>query len=206
MRLNSPLARPGIISAEDAIAALGPDRLEKFYQATKRAWEKYLTSIAPALARPPATFRATAMHALLIAELEGEFPGQLQYWQNRALFCLVQGIVIQVKKLNDHGMPENYPTPTAIRFARQMKLPGSPAGTRLTLGYMLNSLGTEIAEVRLLAQLGHGVAWYRSITVNQMVMPFFGNTITVSEPTPPKRRNLKPKSAAKAKTEKKSES
>jgi hypothetical protein len=53
------------------------------------------------------------------------------------------------------------------RFARQLTIPSIPQGTRLTLGYILNSIGSDIAEIRLLTQDSNHIAWSREISVNQ---------------------------------------
>jgi hypothetical protein len=208
----------GIISADAAFAALGR-HIDDLAQIPFRAWERYRADIAPAMAAPPKRLRSTAMQALMVAEMEAAFGGEVRHRKGRSLLCTVPGLVVQCKKLDARGQPQNYPTETAVRFAYQVPIPGIPPGTRLTLGYMLNTTGTAIAEVRLLAQNGKGVEWFRELTVGQIVISIMApNTITIParipartvtiktppSPTPPptKKRTLQPKGAAEAKAKK----
>jgi hypothetical protein len=160
------------------------------------------------MAKPPKSTRASVMQALMVEELEAAFGSAVSYRKGRALLCEVPGLIVQCKKLDDRGLPRNYPTKTAIRFAYQLNIPGIPPATRLTLGYLLNTPGTEIAEVRLLAQMGQGVAWSRELTVNQTVIQIVAPTTTTTmQPaatvaTEPKKRTLQPKGAAKTEEEK----
>lgn len=206
MTTSSGALSAGIISPDEALAALGGKRLEDLARAVFDAWERYRRDVAPAMGKPPGRLRATAMQALMVEEVERRFGGEVIHRHGRSLLCAVPGVVIQCKKLDDRGMPRNYPTPMALRFARQLRIPGMPAGTRLTLGYILNDLGSEVAEVRLLAQRGNGVAWSRELRVNQTVIPFVIPTTTTlpqraAEPT---QRRLKAKGSAAKKSEKKS--
>lgn len=195
------------MSAGEAFTALGK-RIDELARIPLRAWERYRADVAPALARPPKTVRASVMQALMVEEMEASFGGAVSYRRGRALLCTVPGLIIQCKKLDDRGLPQNYPTKLASEFACQLHIPGIPPGTRLTLGYRLNASGTAIAEVRLLAQMGKGVAWSRELTVNQTVMSIVTPTAaTAAQPAAatPKKRNLRPKGAAKAETKKERE-
>jgi hypothetical protein len=198
----------GIKTADEAFAALGK-HLEELARIPLRAWDRYRTGVAPAMAKPTNNARASVMQALMVEELEAAFGGEVARRNGRALLCTVPGLVIQCKKLNDRGVPQNYPTKLAQKFARQLAIPGIPPGTRLTLGYMLDARGTAVAAVRLLAQMGHGVAWSRELVVNQTVMSIFAPTTAAPAPettaAAPKERGLQPKGAAKVKKERKSE-
>jgi hypothetical protein len=203
--------RSGIISADQAFEQLGPERLEMLNDAVLSAWDRYKTGIAPVMGKPGGRLRATAMQQLMVEEIEKRFGGEVLQRHGRALLCAVPGLVVQMKKLNDRGLPSNYPTKTAIRFAAQLQIPGMPPGTRLTLGYLLDSLGTAIAEVRLIAQLGNGVAWSREIGAasSQYVIPFNGvlraaeSGVRATETPAPKQRRLQPKGTVAAKKERK---
>ena len=199
MVFDSQVNHSGIIGAEEAVNLLGPERLEKLGRATLNAWDRYRARFAPVMAKPPTRLRAMAMHALMVEEMEKLFPGEVIYRAGRALICSIPGLVLQCKKLNDRGLPQNYPTATARRFARQQKIPGIPQGTRVTVGYILNSLGSDIAEIRLVAQEGKHVAWSRELSVNQTVMPIFAPTTTTIIPAaqPAKKRRLHAKGVAK---------
>lgn len=192
----------GIISADLACEQLGHERLSQLTDAVLAAWDRYQSRIAPVMGKPPARLRATAMQALMVEEMEQRFGGEVARRRGRALLCAVPGLVVQMKKLNDRGMPSNYPTPTAVAFAAQLKVPGMPAGTRLTLGYVLNSHGTGIAAVRLLAQLGNTVAWSREIgtSVNQTIIPLMAQPTHAAAP---KQRKLQPKGSVTSKKDRK---
>ncbi|MBK7539382.1 MAG: hypothetical protein IPI49_29290 [Myxococcales bacterium] len=186
------------MTADEAFAALGK-HLDDLARIPFRAWDRYRSDIAPTMAKPPKRMRATAMQALMVEELEAAFGGAVSHRKGRALLCTVPGLVVQCKKLDGRGLPQNYPTRTALQFASQLHIAGIPAGTRLTLGYMLNSPGTAIAEVRLLAQMGRDVAWSRELTVNQTVMPIVMPATTTAQlsAAAPKKRDLQPKGGAK---------
>lgn len=196
------------MTADEAFAALGR-HIDELAHIPFRAWARYRSGVAPAMARPSANARASVMQTLMVEELEAAFGGSVARRNGRALLCTVPGLIIQCKKLNERGVPQNYPTKMARDFARQLDIPGIPAGTRLTLGYMLDTPGTAIAEVRLLAQMGTGVAWSRELKVNQTVMSIFAPTTTVTTTeaatAAPKERGLQPKDAAKSKVKKERE-
>lgn len=197
----------GIMTADEAFAPLG-QRIDDLARIPLRAWDRYRVDIAPTMARPTKRLRATAMQDLMVEEMDLAFGGGVTRRRGRALLCAVPGLIVQCKKLDSRGMPQNYPTKTALQFACQLHIPGIPSGTRLTLGYMLNSPGTAVAEVRLLAQMGTGVAWSRELTVNQTVMPLVTPTTTTSRTSlvadAPKKRDLQPKGTANPKGKKES--
>jgi hypothetical protein len=189
----------GIMSGEEAVRLLGSERLEKLGLSVFKAFERYKSAFAPAMAKPPARFRATAVNALMVEEAEKVFAGEVIHRYGRALVCSIPGIVLQFKKLDRRGLPRNYPTKTAIRFANQQRVPGIPEGTRVTVGYILNEMQTEISEVRLVAQRGDTVVWNIELIVSQTVMPIFAPTTKTipAEAAAPKKRRLQAKSGAR---------
>lgn len=197
---------PGIVSADQALALLGPERLDKLNDAVLTAWDRYRRSVAPLMGKPPKRLRANVMQAFMVEEVEKRFGGELDQRGGRALLCSVPGLVVQMKKLNERGLPSNYPTPTALKFAAQVKIAGIPAGTRLTLGYVLDSRGTDIAEVRLLLQLGARVEWSQAISSSntQTIIPLMAPPATLpTNAATPKHRKLQPKGLVGSKKDRK---
>jgi len=104
------------------------------------------------------------MHDLMIAEAGRRLthvPGvKLKVRAKRTLLCLPDGFVLQFKKLDDQRLPRNYPTRLAIAFSHQFFLPGlAPGQKRLTLGYRLNELGTELRDVSIVCAKGSKILY-----------------------------------------------
>jgi hypothetical protein len=81
------------------------------------------------------------------------------------------------KQIGEDRLPKNFPTEGAKMFARQGWLEGVPPGVRLTLGYRVNHLGTELAEVCVLclSSLKHAL-WHIDIEesgaeIRQLTLP-----------------------------------
>lgn len=56
-------------------------------------------------------------------------------------------IVLRFKHLHQDFTTRNYPTQGAIKYGLQLPLPEVPRGTRLTIGYTLNSAETELSGI-----------------------------------------------------------
>src|SRR5207249_1056344 len=64
-------------------------------------------------------------------------------------------LLIRCKKLGGDSLPSNYPTERAEEYDRGDDLPGiPPAPQRLTLGYRLNRLQTDLKDVLISNSIG----------------------------------------------------
>lgn len=124
-----------------------------------RAWDRYRQLLPQFRGPPDARSRGAIMSCFLWEEMERAFLGQpglrLTSHRGRRLMVLPAGdAILQVKKLRKNGKPWNYPTPTAMAFDLQMPIQGMAPGIRVTVGYTINALGTEIEAVDLLVMDG----------------------------------------------------
>lgn len=132
------------------------------------AWERR-SKLIGLLARPGTSFRAQAMYELMIDEARsrfGDVPGVRMVEVDRAantdrvLLCVDPDVVIQFKKLDPNFRSRNYPTPRALAFKSQASLPGIPPGCRVTVGYQLNAVGTELAAVIVVCEGRFQPRWW----------------------------------------------
>ena len=128
----------------------------KLADAVRRAWHRYMTTIAPAFKHVPLPrLRANAVQALIIEEVLELFPDRVFRARGRSLLWIAEDLIVQFKKLDRRGRPRNYPTQTALAFDAQLEIPGVPSATRATIGYELDKLGTQIAALSVVLQDGH---------------------------------------------------
>lgn len=132
------------------------------------AWRRW-PSVARAVARPGPSFRAHAMNELMIDEARGRFgdvPGvrivELDHKANtdRIVLSVDPDVVVQFKKLDTDFRTRNYPTQRARAFDAQRPLPGIPPGCRVTVGYQLNTPGTDLVAVVVACQGPRGPHWW----------------------------------------------
>lgn len=137
-------------------------RLKRFEsrlaEAVRRAWDRYLSKVAPVFKHaPPTRLRANAVQALIIEEVTEMFPERVFRARGRSLLWIAEDLIVQFKKLDRRGRPRNYPTQTALRFNAQLDIPGIPAATRATIGYQLDKVGTKLVALSVVLQDRHGI-------------------------------------------------
>ena len=141
----------------------------RFRRVITRAWERW-RRIASLVADPTPRGRANMIWELMIEEARNAFDGvagaSVITANSRTVLRLrepgSEEMLFQFKKLDDRNRPSNYPTQTALRFDRQLPLPGFPV-TRLTVGYQLNDLATEIRDIIVVCMGGRRTEWSISI-------------------------------------------
>ena len=74
-------------------------------------------------------------------------------------------IVLRFKKMNSGGTYRRYPTQQARDFDAQGDLPGVPVpATRLAVGYLLNSTGTDVRRIQIARPISRGrISWCAAI-------------------------------------------
>jgi hypothetical protein len=131
------------------------------------AWfKKQIASGPSGLVQPSPLLRAVAVRDYVVDKLRVRHSETMLYVGQR--WVLVdRGLVVQFKMIDEKGRTKNYPTRTAVDYDRQLEMPGFPPGMRVTAGYRLDELATEVVEVSMVARVGKSVVWREAITVNQ---------------------------------------
>jgi hypothetical protein len=164
-----------ILSAEEAQECLAPFALG-LRESVEEAFGEYVAAM-PAVGPISSRTRAGILHDFTVRRLGSRWPDRMLEAQRRTLLRLRPDILLQVKKLDEDRLPQNYPTPTAQMFASQLSLAGLPPATRLTLGYRLNSLGTDLREITVLCTRNlRRATWYYDLTdlaapIKQLPLP-----------------------------------
>lgn len=156
-----------IIPEEDVRSALAPHE-SRLYAVVENAFRRWLADGVRLVANPTARMRANVIHDLMIEEARVRFDGvpgvDLIEANARKMLILAPGaianpLLVQFKKLTEKNTPTNYPTQTAMRFDLQQPLPGIAQTGRVTIGYHLDSLGTELLSVLAVYMNGTAPAW-----------------------------------------------
>jgi hypothetical protein len=104
--------------------------------------------------------RANVLYDLMVIQARIEFRGirgavMIDTRDGVTLLEIDQKILLRFKKLDDDSLPSNYPTVRARDYDMGEDLPGIPSSPqRLTLGYRLNQLQTEIKDVLISNSMG----------------------------------------------------
>ncbi len=71
---------------------------------------------------------------------------------------------IRFKKMDEDGRTRNYPTKQAADYDRQLPLPRIPyPPLNLVVGYLPNSLGTDVERVQVARPMGKTIDWCAAI-------------------------------------------
>lgn len=152
-----------LISPQDAQATLNPYHhvLEK---CIRRGWARYSEVIPKELPMPSPRGKANMIHEFIINEARVLLTGIEGIIVNdsidgRFLVNIENRVLLQFKKLNRAFETSNYPTRTARAFNAQEEIAGLPRCVRLTVGYRLNRLGTELAGIYILFGTKNRPSW-----------------------------------------------
>jgi hypothetical protein len=184
------MAPSGILSEFDAAGVLSPYAADLRF-CVLEAFRHFTGKVAPVIAAlSTPTTRAGIIHDLILERVRLRWPDQMLVSKRRCFLRVAPDVLLQFKKLNADRLPSNYPTRRAVQFAQQRPLNGLPSATRLTLGYSLSALGTEVSDVTVLCQTGWTYAsWYYDILDD--VAPIKQLTLLTPETSRP--RKLRPK-------------
>jgi len=123
-------------------------------------WARWVREVAPLFSACTSRGRANIVWEFIVDEARRRFPGvTVSEDDGRFVLLFHQQITIAFKKLSVDGVPRNYPTQTALTFARQPELPHMFDFARVTVGYELNELGTELTSVSANCFNGPCVVW-----------------------------------------------
>jgi hypothetical protein len=162
------------LSLDETESLLAP-HLERLANCIQAGWDKWLQLQSdPAGYAVPLHYRTRASFVNVkeqFANVRGaEIPDNPR---GLRLLTLENQITIRFKKLDKHFQSRNIPTNQQVAFARQLSLEGIPPLTRLTAGYILNQLQTDIATIAITKPAGSSLEWSFTLPGTQMkVTPF----------------------------------
>lgn len=153
-----------MISLDEAKSVLSPYESD-FSWCVTQAWQRWQTEHAP---RVPLAFprgRANMMYELMIDEARKRFEGAkgLVFFEQygRLLLNVRDRVLIRFKKLDDTLRTHNYPTLFSLQFDAQADLPGMVSKLpRITVGYRLNYLQTDIENPLVVFSVGKRTKWF----------------------------------------------
>lgn len=155
----------GIISKPDALAELQP-YLDVLLECFEVAWQKWRDDSPQLFAKPKASLRAAALHGLIEEQVRMRLGAEprLRIIEKGQRFLLgVHGrMVLRFKKLDEEYRTRTYPTRTARCFDAQGPLPTLEEAAdlpRVTVGYRLNQLATQLLEVVVVFSVDKEVCW-----------------------------------------------
>jgi hypothetical protein len=161
------------ISRADAQAVMQPhlDNLAAAIQEGWAVWEQkaepYFTTRA----------RANIVNDAIWAAVQRRFYGvqgtHLVVKRGLRMLQIEERVVVRFKKLDHELRPKNFLTQQQLAFVRQEPLPGIPAVTRLTAGYVLTALQNDIERIAVTLQRPDSLAWAFEI-------PLGGKAVTIA--------------------------
>lgn len=153
-----------LISQADAMEVLGPHG-DALFRIASAPWDEY-HALTPAslLVKYGSRTRATSVHDLMIDEATRytvASGGDVRMFHRQSMRGMVINgrIAIRLKKLDEDSYSKGHYTKQVEEFRSQIVLDGIDAAHHLELGYVLNKLETEIAEVRIVCPAGRNIAW-----------------------------------------------
>jgi hypothetical protein len=165
-----------LISRQRAEKVLAPHH-EKLRSCVQQGWNRYLGRHMSDLPKVSRRGRANLVNELVIDEVRKAFDGfRIVETNGRFLLC-IEPLVIRFKKLGPGLRTANYPTQQALAFDRQQRIPGIPSATRITVGYGINRLGTELDEIAVVCARGAKTIWSYSLLDNAAVLPLVAPSV-----------------------------
>lgn len=153
-----------VVSMDDAKLELGliEDRLE---ECVKEGWNELRmvqTSMHPGMR---VRARRTLLQELVVKQIEkafGEIPGFriIEGKTGRVLLVVADRLVLQFRHVDGELRTANFPTKMAKDFDEQRHIEGLPPLPRLTIGYRLDKLETDVAAVYVIFSIGKKRVWH----------------------------------------------
>ena len=157
---------PLFVDRETVVDLLGPGLIQALATCYRVAWEKYNNLARPlaVLAGPISIatwFREMVLHEVreTVVRRRGVTARDKH---GRFLLEINQQVLLQFKKLGPDFSTSNIETATSRAFDRQLVLPGITL-PRVTVGYQLNELWTEIEGIWLVFNIGKDNIWAHNL-------------------------------------------
>lgn len=135
-------------------------------QTVSRSWERYGLDFAPKIAMPYRRGRANIMYELMADEARNRFDGisEVRVIELGQRFLLeIDPLLIRFKKLDPQLRTRNYPTQMSLSFDSQLPLPGILSRERVTVGYCLNALESQLTAIKVVYIRGTEVVWHYNL-------------------------------------------
>lgn len=151
---------------QDAAQSMLTPHIETLVICFHEAWGKWkdVTNTNPAFTAPlAARSRASCVNDHIWNAVVSRFTGvdEVHIVEKNGLrtICIANQLILRFKKLNRKLQSCNIGTAQQHAFAQQLAIPGIPEATRLTVGYLLDRLQTEIATVVVTLPYGSAIVW-----------------------------------------------
>lgn len=147
-------------SITDTLDALGADLLDDFDQIARAAHARFRAYAPADIIELDSRAQAACTYCHMGAEADRRFLGRdgLRLIEIRGLrlwLCEEANAVVRLKKMDEDGRTQNYPTEQAKDFDRGYDLPGLPMPpVRLTAGYLLDATGTTFVRSQIARPMG----------------------------------------------------
>lgn len=146
-------------------------KLDRFWELLTglphRALHRYKRQFAAKLGQPSGRFRSNSIHEIMIDEIRKAAGESLFRGRGRWVLRADDDLIVQFKKIDASGRTSNIPTKAAQEWQTQLNLPGMPPAMRVTLGYRLDKMNTEVVDVCLVARDGDRIIWRESLDGQQ---------------------------------------
>lgn len=131
-----------------------------------KALDRY-KRMARRFAQPSARFRSNSIHELMVDEMRKIAGESIFSSGGRSVLRADNDLVVQFKKIDSQGRTKNIKTTASDGWnTQQLGLPGIPDTMRVTLGYRLNRLNTEVIDVSMVARDGDQIIWRENMSSN----------------------------------------
>ena len=161
----------GILTEIKAKEILGPHH-DALYTCVVNGWARWVKDGMGLVSKPDSSFRSQMIQQCMVDEARqrfGSVPGVRIFERKkeddepsagRFLLSFDGRALVQFKKFDPDFKTRNYPTTAAIRFDSQETLPEVPVGTRLSVGYQLDSTASILAAVAVVCQGLYAPNWW----------------------------------------------
>ena len=161
-----PRRHPLFISRETVIGLLEPELIQEFATCYRVAWDKYNKYARPLAVLADPISIATWFRQMVLQEVrERVVPRRgviVRGKQWRFLLEIHGQVLLQFKKLGRGFGTSNLETETSRDFDGQIVMPGIKL-PRVTVGYQLNQLWTEITGLWIVFRIGEETIWAHNL-------------------------------------------
>lgn len=185
------------VSSDEARKVLEP-YLELLAHCFRDGWEQWcvLRDEHPALARPLSTrTRANFVNDHIWNAIKQRFSNlqDVHIVEQGGLRTVnvADRLLLRFKKLTNQLRSSNIQTRQQTSFLYQLSIPGIPELTRLTAGYLVNRLQTDIDDVFITYPVGSSIEWAFAIPQTSTELTITPMAITDSEVTRMRRVKVK---------------
>ena len=154
------------ISKEEAQTLLEP-YFDYFWSIAESTWSHWENVPENGRMMATATARANMLFSFIVHFARSVFSEieEAKIHEGRLFLVGIGDALLRWKKLRGHDdlRSRNYPTLFQQEYSKQIRLPGIPRSTRLTVGYVLNVTATAIDALYITCPTGNKILWFIEI-------------------------------------------